>query len=89
MFQPKFMLLAVLLTGLAAACNDDTPDTTGPSPAPGNPAVAAAEVTYSIKNIGTLGGTLSAALDINDVGTTVGWARPPGTRRMRSATMPG
>ena len=65
--------------------------TTGPSPAPGSQAVAAATVTYSIKSIGTLGGNISVANDINNVGQTGGWARtagvghsglPPSTRAL-------
>ena len=79
MRQRKYLVLATLLAGLAA-CSKDAPDTTGPSPAPGSQAVAAATVTYSIKNIGTLGGNISVANDINNVGQTVGWARTAGDK---------
>ena len=75
MRQRNSLALITLLAGLAAACSEDTPDTTGPTPAPGSQAVAAATVSYSIKNIGTLGGNISEAYDINNVGQTVGWAR--------------
>jgi probable HAF family extracellular repeat protein len=79
MRQRNSLILTTLLAGLGA-CSKDAPDTTGPSPAPGNQAVAAATVTYSIKNIGTLGGTSSVAYDINNVGQTVGWARTAGDK---------
>jgi probable HAF family extracellular repeat protein len=70
----KSLVLTALLAGLAAACNDDAPEATGPSPAPGNQAVTTTATTYSIKNLGTLGGFFSEALAINNVGQTVGWS---------------
>ena len=72
MRQRKSMILTALLAGLAAGCNDDTPDATGPSPAAGSQAVTAAATTYSIKSLGTLGGNNSQANAINSVGQTVG-----------------
>jgi probable HAF family extracellular repeat protein len=66
------MILTTLLAGLVAACNDDAPEATGPSTAPGNQAVTTAATTYTIKNLGTLGGNNSQAMAINNVGQTVG-----------------
>jgi probable HAF family extracellular repeat protein len=67
------MILNALLATLAA-CSDEAPEATGPSPAPGNQAVTTAAMTYSIKNLGTLGGKQSAAYGINNVGQTVGYS---------------
>jgi probable HAF family extracellular repeat protein len=72
MRQHKSMVLLTLLAGLAPACREDAPDATGPSPASGSQAVAAAAVTYTVKSLGTLGGHQSVAYDINNVGQTVG-----------------
>src|SRR3954452_7105783 len=71
MRQRKSLVLTALLAALAAACNDDAPEATGPSPEPRNQAVTTAATTYSIKNLGTLGGFFSEALAINNVGQTV------------------
>ena len=74
MRQLNSMIVSALLAGLAAACND-APEATGPSPAPGNQAVTTAATTYSVKNLGTLGGNNSEAMAINNVGQTVGWSQ--------------
>ena len=75
MRRRKSIILTTLLAGLAAACNDDAPDATGPSPVPGSQAVATVAPTYSIKNLGTLGGNTSGATAINNLGQTVGGSR--------------
>jgi probable HAF family extracellular repeat protein len=80
MRQGKSAILISLLAGAAAACSEDTPQATGPSPAPESQAVAGAAATYTIKNIGTLGGLISNATDINNMGQTVGWARTSGDK---------
>ena len=83
------MLLAVLAGALTGACRDESPTTTGPST---TGAAVTAAVTYTIKSLGTLGGTLSAALRQSTItGETVGWTAQDraGTSRMRSSTGPG
>jgi probable HAF family extracellular repeat protein len=70
----KSMIATALLAGLAAACNDDAPDPAGPSLATGNQAVTTEAVTYTVKNLGTLGGHQSIAYDINNMGQTVGYS---------------
>jgi probable HAF family extracellular repeat protein len=72
MIRRTAVVLGALVTALAGACNDDG-SPTAPSPEPGE-AVAATAVTYTIKNLGTLGGNQSAAYDINNMGQTVGFA---------------
>lgn len=74
MCRPNAMILAALLTVLAGGCTDDSPQTTGPSPEGSGPA-AAIPSTYTIKNLGTLGGNYSRARAINNVGQTVGSSR--------------
>jgi probable HAF family extracellular repeat protein len=74
------MLLGLLLAALPGACRDESPNTTGPSTEPALAAVTAA-ATYSIKNLGTLGGTQSAAHAINNVGETVGWSNTSSGQR--------
>jgi probable HAF family extracellular repeat protein len=66
------MVPTVIVAVLAAACNDD-PAGTGPS-APSHHAAATA-ATYTIKNLGTLGGNQSRASAINNVGQIAGWSR--------------
>jgi probable HAF family extracellular repeat protein len=69
----RYLILpAALLAGLSLACRDDGPSPTGVSPE--QPTAAAAATTYSIKNLGTLGGIQSAAYAINNVGQTVGYS---------------
>jgi probable HAF family extracellular repeat protein len=77
MTRSSSLVLAALLTALAGACNDEDTSPTAPSPEPGQAAVAAA-TTYTIKNLGTLGGNSSAAYDINNMGQTVGASRTKG-----------
>lgn len=70
MKRAKTMMLIALAAGAAGACRDESPDSTGPSPATG--IQAATTVTYTIKRLGTLGGIQSYANAINNVGQTVG-----------------
>ena len=73
MNRPLFILPAALLAGLSLACRDESPTATGPSAAPA-PATASSAAPYTIKNLGTLGGTNSRASAINNTGETVGWS---------------
>ena len=63
------LVLMALVAG-AGACNDESPEATGPSPAAA--IQAATTVTYSIKKLGTLGGLQSSANAINSNGQIVG-----------------
>ena len=55
----------------AVACDDR--ESPGPSAEPGHAAVATAS-GYTIRSLGTLGGSNSTALAINNTGATVGWS---------------
>jgi probable HAF family extracellular repeat protein len=63
------LVLMALVAG-AGACNDESPEATGPSPA--TAIQAATTVTYTIKKLGTLGGLQSSAAAINSGSQIVG-----------------
>src|SRR5262245_13233607 len=73
LFARSPVLLAALATA-ALACQDDpqSPTTGEDGAAPATAVTAAA--TYSVKDLGTLGGTSAEALGINDEGGVVGWS---------------
>ncbi len=64
------MALLCLMAGAAVACNDDSPEPGGPSPAP--EVQASTAVTYTIKKLNTLGGLRSRAFAINSNTQIVG-----------------
>ena len=64
------MALMALVAGAAVACNNDSPEPAGPSPAP--EVQAATAVTYTIKKLNTLGGLQSRAYAINNSNQIVG-----------------
>jgi len=64
------LVLMALVAAGAGACNDQSPEATGPSSAPGVQALTA--VTYTIKKLGTLGGLQSGAMAINSGSQIVG-----------------
>ena len=64
------MALLSLMAGAAVACNDDSPEPGGPSPAP--EVQASTAVTYTIKKLNTLGGLQSRAFAINSNTQIVG-----------------
>jgi probable HAF family extracellular repeat protein len=73
-FAPSAAVAALLATGLLA-CSDDPLAPTPPASGASSPAAAVtAAATYSIKDLGTLGGTSAMANSINDQGGIVGWS---------------
>jgi probable HAF family extracellular repeat protein len=71
MNRPNAAVLATMLAA-AVAC-DDRESPAGPSAEPGHAAVATAS-GYTIRSLGTLGGSNSSATAINNTGATVGWS---------------
>jgi probable HAF family extracellular repeat protein len=73
MFAPS-AAVALLVVGLLA-CSDDPLAPTPPASGASSPAAAvAAAATYSVKDLGTLGGTSAMANSINDLGVIAGWS---------------
>jgi probable HAF family extracellular repeat protein len=79
MSKPSFRLLppcALLLAlGGWGCASDDSP--TAPTITP-NAVTAAVAATYTVKDLGTLGGSISGATAINNAGVVVGWSATPG-----------
>ncbi len=77
------MPYATILAGLAAwGCGPDS-SPTGPAAEP-EAALASTTARYTVRNLGTLGGSHSSARDINDLGVVVGWSALPGNTRRRA-----
>ena len=73
-FARSTVLLAVLATA-ALACQDDPQSPSTSDDGAGAPVAAVtAAATYSVKDLGTLGGTSAEAKGINDQGGVVGWS---------------
>ena len=73
MLRRNLMVPAIMVAAAVAACGEDGPAPTGPSPEPRSE-VAALAAGYTIRPLGTLGGNQSRASAINNVGETVGWS---------------
>src|SRR5882724_9982155 len=76
-----FALSTALVAALAATafgCGEDqSPTQPGAAPAHGPAAVATTAATYTVKDLGTLGGQSAGANGINDEGGVVGWSELP------------
>lgn len=67
--------LVALLAAALVACSEDGSSPTGAdAPAASASPAATAAATYSVKDLGTLGGTDAGANAINDQGGVVGWS---------------
>jgi probable HAF family extracellular repeat protein len=75
---PNRPLSASILLVLAAACGPDDP-ATGPSPAPSG--TTASAVTWTVRDLGTLGGRSSRANAINSAGVIVGVSNVAGSQQ--------
>ncbi len=81
------MLCATALFGLTAC--DDATRPTEPSAAPPIPTTAAVEQLFTVRSLGTLGGSFSGANGINELGEVAGFAELPSGEVLAERWKPG
>ena len=84
----KRVTLGLCLAAALAACDDAT-RTSEPSAAPPAVPVAAALQQFTVRNLGTLGGSQSSAAGINEAGEVVGNSEVPSGKTRAFLWRPG